>query len=231
MSKFSHYDYFRKYKLNVEQYGEILVAQAFKGKKKGDAQHGYDILIDKASKVISKLQDTVTGKKKIKSFFPYPNKLVRIEVKSKLSITNAGKASVVHCSKTKLADKRAKEGMTHLAIVIVQPGSRTEGKGKKAVGKEGVVERAWLITRDVADRLQKGTPRKDHIRLTSKKPSLKSVEQEGTERLDIKKLLQNAADARIGCAGHKSKRQSTGQRTSSAFVVCSPEVRATRTDS
>jgi hypothetical protein len=43
MNSFSHREYFRQYRLNVEQYGEILVADAFRGQKIGDAQPAYDV--------------------------------------------------------------------------------------------------------------------------------------------------------------------------------------------
>jgi hypothetical protein len=42
----THRDYFRRYKLNAEQYGEILVFEAFGGLKVGDAQPGYDVHVE-----------------------------------------------------------------------------------------------------------------------------------------------------------------------------------------
>jgi len=39
----THRAYYKQFRLNVEQYGEILVAHAFHGEKKGDAQPCYDV--------------------------------------------------------------------------------------------------------------------------------------------------------------------------------------------
>ena len=39
----THQDYFKRFRLNVEQYGEILIAHVFDGTKMGDAQPCYDI--------------------------------------------------------------------------------------------------------------------------------------------------------------------------------------------
>ena len=185
MSHFSHREYFRRYKLNVEQYGEILVAQALGGEKMGDAQPGYDILVDRAQ-VIKILQRAGTAKKQVKSFFEIPTKNVRIEVKSKLSTTKTGQADVVHCGKTKFDGARGKEGMTHLAIVIVHPGSRTEGQDPTL---EGEVDRAWLLTRRVAKSLRtKGKSR--YI-------PLGKVEKSTTEKINIKEILTDVAEGMI----------------------------------
>ena len=49
MFDFCHRDYFRLFRLNVEQYGEILFTQAFRGRKMGDEQVGYDIEVTKSN--------------------------------------------------------------------------------------------------------------------------------------------------------------------------------------
>jgi hypothetical protein len=90
--KITHEEYFRKYRLSVEQYGELLVALAFHGKKMPDHQKGYDVAA------------SIDGK------------AARIEVKSKFAETRTGRATVVHCSDNKL--KRG--GMTHLAVILVE---------------------------------------------------------------------------------------------------------------
>jgi len=150
----------------------------------GDAQPSYDILVDKAQ-VIKILQRAGTDKKRVKSFFEVPTKNVRIEVKSKLSTMKSGKATAVQCRDTKFDGARGKEGMTHLAIVIVHPGSRTEDEGS---AREGEVDRAWLLTRRVAKSLRTGKSR--YI-------PLRKVEEPTTEKIDIKKLLTSAAKSMI----------------------------------
>jgi hypothetical protein len=89
----THEEYFLEYHLSVEQYGEILVEVAFRGKKMPDNHKGYDI---KAS---------------------LGGRPARIEVKSKLAKTpRGGPATVVHCGPNKLGS----DGMTHLAVILVR---------------------------------------------------------------------------------------------------------------
>jgi len=87
----THQDYFRKYRLSLAQYAEILVAQAFDGKKTADGYRGFDVENAK-----------INGRRG------------RIEVKSKWTKTPGGKATVIHC-------KENKRAMTHLAVVLVEP--------------------------------------------------------------------------------------------------------------
>lgn len=87
----THREYFTKYHLSVQEYGEILVALVFEVKKEPSGTKGYDV---KAS---------ISGQE------------ARIEVKSKLARTRTGKATVVHCHNNKFA----KGAMTHLAVVLV----------------------------------------------------------------------------------------------------------------
>jgi len=180
MSHFSHREYFRRYKLNVEQYGEILVAQALGGEKMGDAQPGYDVRVRRSAFI------KVLQKARTKLGLPRRDEEIRIEVKSKLSTMKSGKATVVHCGDTKFDGARGEEGMTHLAIVIVHPGSRTEGQDPTL---EGEVDRAWLLTRRVAKSLRtKGKSR--YI-------PLRKVEEPITEKIDIEKILNRAAESTI----------------------------------
>lgn len=85
MPVFSHRAYFRKFRLNPEQYGEILVAEAFHGQKMGDAEPGYDVLVS--------VSDFTAALNEIGVNFPemlsVQSDSVRIEVKSKLAITNS----------------------------------------------------------------------------------------------------------------------------------------------
>ncbi|HPD14513.1 MAG TPA: hypothetical protein PLE19_06165 [Planctomycetota bacterium] len=97
----THRDYFLKYSLSVGEYGAILVALAFGGKKRPHGNKGFDI-------------DTqVSGQP------------ARVEVKSKLARTPGGKATVVKCN----ANNFEEGAMTHLAVVLVDPetGWVTEG--------------------------------------------------------------------------------------------------------
>jgi hypothetical protein len=77
-SKITHQDYFRKYKLCAEQYGEILVNLLFRGTKMPDNHKGYDVSAQ------------IDGKP------------ARIEVKSKV----AKGATVVHCGANKFGRGR-----------------------------------------------------------------------------------------------------------------------------
>jgi hypothetical protein len=88
----THEDYFLKYDLSVEQYGEILVRVAYGGQKIRDNQKGYDVN-----------NATIDGKP------------ARIEVKSKLAEAE-GPANVVHCSDTKFKS----DGMTHLVVILIE---------------------------------------------------------------------------------------------------------------
>jgi hypothetical protein len=45
MTTFTHRRYFERFSLSVAQYGEILVAQAFGGEKRGDGQPCYDVAV------------------------------------------------------------------------------------------------------------------------------------------------------------------------------------------
>ena len=193
MSHFSHRKYFRRYKLNVEQYGEILVAQAFQGKKMGDAQRGYDIGVSKKH-FKEALQKAGADVKQIRRFLPKPDEEIRIEVKSKLMPTS--EATVVHCGRTKFEGKRLKDGikpgMTHLAIVIVLPGGCASGANhSQEKDEEGLIDNAWLITRDRAHKLLRKHTKDKYI------ISPQEVKHAAGNRgiIDIKTLLRKAARA------------------------------------
>jgi hypothetical protein len=190
MNSLSHRDYFRTYRLNVEQYGEILVAQAFGGEKLGDAQPGYDIDVgcaDFAPALRTIEIDTA-------SMDIDQNDRIRIEVKSKLSRTSAGNASVVHCSDRKLSGARSKIGipraaMTHLAILLVNPGSRTRNGPKQ---DEGLIENAWLLSAKLATQMRVKEGKTQYISVRQLKSQGRSA-----DFCDIAPLLKKAADARL----------------------------------
>jgi hypothetical protein len=181
----SHRDYFRRYKLNVEQYGEILVAEAFGGEKKGDAQVGYDIEV--GIEALRRLEITAFSPSR-------EDGSIRIEVKSKLSRTNCSQASVVHCNDCKLNGSKSKKGilrrgMTHLVILLVNPGSRLEsGDGRR----EGWIENAWLLSRAEVERLRRKDIRSSciYVRDLRHCPITDSF-------LEITSLLNDAANAPV----------------------------------
>ena len=180
MLDFCHRDYFRHFRLNVEQYGEILIAQAFRGIKMGDEQVGYDVAVAK-SDFISVLPGLCL-----------PDEDLRIEVKSKLNPTsNGGKAEVINLKPTKITgcERRRQLGMTHLAVVLVRPGSRA----KRAKGEEGRIAEAWLLPLAEVIAMRDKTTRKG--KSLSVREIRASIAGNRDSILDIKPLLELAADA------------------------------------
>lgn len=87
----THLEYFKKYQIGVAQYGELLVALAFKGKKLLGRQLGYDV------------EATLEGRSS------------KIEVKSKLSNPPRFKATAINCKDTQLQGST----LDYLAVVLV----------------------------------------------------------------------------------------------------------------
>lgn len=127
MTFFTHRHYFQRYRLSVAQYGEILVAQAFCGKKMGDTQRSYDIVTSNA--VFNAALKSVSTDN---PFLPCSDSTedIRIQVRSKLDGTAYYKASVVHCKEGDLVDG----GMTHLVIVLVHPCPHGHGDTQASLG-------------------------------------------------------------------------------------------------
>jgi hypothetical protein len=155
----THRDYFRRFRLSVEQYGEILVAAAFRGEKMGDSQRGFDVRIS-TTDFIEVLKGAMinAGQAVVeKMVSPSFGDEIRLEVKSKVSKTNSGGvAYVVHCNESKFEDRTSKNGiqklaMTHLAVIIVNPASRLESESDE----KGTIQHAWLMTREMAADLRK----------------------------------------------------------------------------
>jgi hypothetical protein len=94
---FTHRHYFRTYKLSPAQYGEILVAAAVSGEKKGDAQPCYDVLADAAGLRVLLKKSNVDPESPA---WPHHEEKVRIQVRSKLTHTPAGKPSVIQCKES-----------------------------------------------------------------------------------------------------------------------------------
>jgi hypothetical protein len=191
MHSFSHRDYFRRYKLNVEQYGEILVAEAFHGDKMGDVQPGYDIRVCNAA--FEKALRTV-GIDPPKTAMDETDG-IRIEVKSKLSRTGGGRASVVHCNDCKLDGRLSKKGiqrlgMTHLAIIIVDPGSRADGDPHQ---NEGRIENAWLLSAKKAREMRRKDCKTQCIYIQQLRNECSSE-----DFFEITRLLNRAANEQVG---------------------------------
>ena len=174
----SYREHFRRLPLNVHQYGEIVVTKAFRGEKKGDSQHGYDIETSKAE-FICALQRAGMGAEQL-AMFDLKEKIL-IEVKSKLNETSSGKANVVHCGDSKMA-------MTHLAVVLVNPGSRVK-HGNPA--HEGLIVHAWLMTRSKAFNLRPKPGKEQYIRVNQIKEAAVSC----PDVFDIKEMLSTIVDA------------------------------------
>ena len=184
MGFFTHRHYFRRYQLNVAQYGEILIADAFQGRKLGDGQRGYDIVTSKGA-FIDVLRRAGIGAETTPA--TTLGEEIRIQVKSKLHETTTGKANVVHCKDTDL------NAMTHLAIILVHPGSRVSSGDST---HEGLILHAWLLTRDKAAILRQKPGKEQYIRVNQVKDA---VNLNG-DLFDIRPMLSSIADARIELA-------------------------------
>lgn len=143
----NHRNYFQRFQLNVEQYGEILGAAAFGLTKMGDAQPGYDLEGDKAT-----FAESLKGYGVDVGFLSgYDGDKVFIEVKSKLEYTHTGKATVVHCHPNKIhgagRSNQAAQPMSHLLIILAAPGPRASLNKKHVTSsEEGHIELAVLLT-------------------------------------------------------------------------------------
>jgi hypothetical protein len=187
VTDFCHRDYFRRFRLNVEQYGEILVAHAFRALKLGDEQIGFDVRVPRAEFVRTLRAAGIDAEQLIDCGEASE---VRIEVKSKLSNTRSGPAEVVHCGETKLDGVARKNctysGMTYLAIVLVHPGSRASGDPKE----EGVIVEAWLLPSSMVKAMRDATHR------PSKSLSIREIREACADKqpvFSIRDLLRAAA--------------------------------------
>jgi hypothetical protein len=179
MSEWTHRKYFTRFRLNVEQYGEILIAQAFDGAKKGDAQRCFDVETTK-DKMIAPLVEAGLSKRDSSACLSgLHGGTVRIEVKSKLSHTPTGVANVIHCSDNKLFGVGNYPPATHLAVILISD------------PENGKIVNAWIFSRKVAEGLRTQDTKSHYI-------SVSSVKQAATARSgvwDISPLLNRVADA------------------------------------
>jgi hypothetical protein len=189
MLDFCHRDYFRRFRLNVEQYGEILVAQAFCGLKMGDEQVGYDVKVPHSA-FVEALRTAGVNVGQLPTCAPDDD--VRIEVKSKLSHTLSGKAEVIGVKATKIEGVqrggRKHLGMTHLAVVLVYPGSRASRDARE----EGFIADAWLLTRERVITLRDNTKRKGKS-LSVKE--IRDILSRESDIISIKPLVEAASQA------------------------------------
>jgi len=159
----THREYFRRFDLNVEQYGEILIAQLFNGTKKGDAQPCYDIETSDEN-MRDGLQPT-TGISPImveKCLAGVKGGIIRIEVKSKLVRTQSGIASVIHCSDNKIHGTKKHCAATHFAVILFDR------------ERKGVAEHAWLFSTEIARQLRREETMSRYISVASLKVASKN---------------------------------------------------------
>lgn len=176
-TSWTHRAYFKKFRLNVEQYGEILVAQAFHGEKKGDAQPCYDVEATHSDLRIG-LQEAGASPLAIESCLAcHSEDAIRIEVKCKLARTASGKANVIHCH-NKLKGVRRHFAATHFAVVLF------DGDGN------GTVEEAWFFAANIAEQLQRKATKSGYIPV----PALRDAALLGKDRIiDIRTLIDDVA--------------------------------------
>jgi hypothetical protein len=155
----THQQYYRKFHLNVEQYGEILIADVFKGKKMGDAQPCYDIEATEHN-VRDQLLAAGTDLEIVDScLMDLDDGSIRIEVKSKLAYTSSSRANVIHCNENKFTGKtsgrRSFRPATHFAVILF------DGEGK------GSAFNAWLIRSETAKQLRRYETKSRYIPVPS----------------------------------------------------------------
>lgn len=176
----THRAYFRQFRLNVEQYGEILVAHAFHGEKKGDAQPCYDVEAA-ASDVRAALLAAGISPVCIDDCLADHADAIRIEVKCKLARTAMGRAKVFHC-RNKLKRVRNHDAATHFAVLLF------DGEG------DGIAKEAWFFTTKIAEQLQRKDTKSGYIPVSSVR---KSADMALAGLIDIRSLINGAADSAL----------------------------------
>ena len=176
----THQEYFRTFRLNVEQYGEILIAHIFEGTKMGDAQPCYDIDATNQN-VRAALLATGIAQETVEACLPRTTAgSVRIEVKSKLAYTPTGRANAIHCSENKIAGVRTFLPATHFAVILF------DGEGN------GTAAHAWLFRAELAQQLRRADTKSRYIPV----PSLaKGSFEPSAGVVEISQLINTAASA------------------------------------
>ncbi len=176
-NSWTHRDYFEQFRLNVEQYGEILVAQAFRGEKKGDAQRCYDVEAKESDVRIGLQQAGGSTTAMYTCLASHSGGVLRIEVKCKLARTASGKASVIHCSKAKLEGVGLHSAATHFAIIIFDQ------------ERNGIVKEAWLFTVNTAKQLLREGKKSKCLYVTD----IRNAASVGYTLIDIRTLINDVA--------------------------------------
>lgn len=178
----THQEYFRQFRLNVEQYGEILIAHVFKGKKMGDAQPCYDIETTEQN-VRAQLLASGTSHETVEGCLAgHSGSSIRIEVKSKLAYTPTGRANVIHCNENKFkgrnTGKRSFQPATHFAVILFDG----EGRGRAV--------NAWLLRTETAQQLRRAETKSRYIPV----PSLTKAKFDSSAGVvEIAELINKAA--------------------------------------
>jgi hypothetical protein len=175
----THRAYFKQYRLNVEQYGEILIAHAFRGEKKGDAQPCYDVEAAAKNVRLGLLEAGAAPPLIDSCLSSSKGGTVRIEVKCKLAHTPGGKATVIHC-RNKLRGVRHHLAATHFAVVLF------DGEGN------GTAEEAWFFTSGVAEQLQRKDTKSGYIPVAAVRKAA-SLGIDGL--IDIRRLVERVASS------------------------------------
>jgi hypothetical protein len=182
----THRTYFKRFCLNVEQYGEILVAHVFRGTKKGDAQPCYDVETSRQNVRDGLLASGVPGAAVESCLSRVTDNTVRIEVKCKLAYTSASNASVIHCSDKKIKGSGRHLPATHFAVVLFD----AEGNG--------TAEQAWFFSAGLADQLRRKDTKSGYIPVSA----LRNAARIGTDGLiDISSLINDAASSALSVSG------------------------------
>lgn len=174
----THRAYFKRFALNVEQYGEILVAHVFRGIKKGDSQPCYDVEASDQNVRAGLLASGAPPVAVESCLSALKDDTARIEVKCKLAYTSAGNASVIHCSDKKLNGARHHLAATHFAVILF------DGEGT------GTAKDAWFFAAAVADQLRRKETKSGYIPVSA----VREAAHVGTDGLiDICSLINSAA--------------------------------------
>lgn len=184
-ASWTHRAYFKQYRLNIEQYGEILVAHAFQGEKKGDAQPCYDVEATESNVRVGLQAAGASHTAVDKCLAIHADNAIRIEVKCKLACTSGGKVNVIHC-RNKLKGLRQHAAATHLAVILF------DGEGNGPVGE------AWFFTASSAEQLQRKDTKSGYIPV----PAVRKAASMGKDGLiDIRTLIDDAASRALSVVG------------------------------
>jgi uncharacterized protein (DUF433 family) len=149
--------------------------------------------------------------------------VVRIQVRSKLSETPSGVATVIHCKESDFKE------MTHLAVIIVHPARQAGSDSAEA----GAIVNAWLLSHDAARELRPKPGKVQYIRVTQ---LIRDSLPNGV--LDIKSLVAAVAEAPLDfltpraldqtrSAARPSRESSSSAGTDAAASVGTPLIRKT----